>query len=132
MGEIAQRHVAQAAGQSRVLVDQSLGGPARIAHDNDIADGFRRKDPVGDVTEAKTIAGEAEFGDMAASVGQELADPHRAGNHLVPTVRCITFGVRFLASRREAAASADPSSAIRVSSWPEPGQRVRQLEKPVG
>ncbi len=76
VSKLAERSVVQATYQQGVLVDQPIGGALGISRDGDIPDGFRRSDPDAGSREAEAVAGETEFGDMTAAIGQQFADPH--------------------------------------------------------
>ena len=54
--------------------------------------------------ETEAIAGEAEFGDVTASVRKQLRDTHRPRHHFVPTVGDLALGINFLVAGKAAAA----------------------------
>ena len=105
VSKLAERSVVQATYQQGVLVDQPISGALGISRDGDIPDGFRRSDPDAGSREAEAVAGETEFGDMTAAIGQQFADPHRAGEHPVPAIRGIAFGIDRLIPGKAATAS---------------------------
>jgi len=69
MDELAKRPVVQTTHKPRILVYQSIGCTLRVAHDDDRTNRFRRSDPDAGSRQTETIAGKAEFGDMAAAIG---------------------------------------------------------------
>ena len=104
--EIAQRHLAQTARQFRAFVDQPLGGAPREARNDGVTDRLGREQPLGQAVEPETVAGEVEFGDMAASVAHQPTDADRARHDLEPPIGRIALGEDFLVPR-VAAARAD-------------------------
>jgi hypothetical protein len=132
--QIAQRYVAQAARQLRVVVDEPVGGGAREPHHDDVPDRVGRVQPLDGIVETETIAAEAELGDMAAAVRQQLGDANRAGDDLIPTIRTVPLAVDLLVAR-EVAARPDPLQRDERIERARPGDRrsrqPRRIE-PIG
>src|SRR5271169_3341464 len=63
-----ERHVSQRPGNSRVVIDQSLGSRPRIPHHRGILYRFGGKPALRGAIETKHVAAEAELGDMPATI----------------------------------------------------------------
>src|SRR6516225_9133097 len=106
-GEITHHGVAQQARHHRVLINQLLGRSAPKAHDDDVIDRFGRVDALVRVVDAEAVPAKAELGNMTPPIGEQLADPNRSGDHLVPAFRPGAFGV-YLVITPKAEPRADP------------------------
>src|SRR6516162_3819693 len=91
--ELAQHSVAQQPSDGWVLIDQLLGRAAPVAQDDDIVHRFGRIHALARIIDAEAVTGEAELGNMAAAVGEQLADPHCPGNDLVPEISVTALGI---------------------------------------
>src|SRR5215467_5925365 len=92
-GEITHHSVAQQARHHRVLINQLLGRSAPKAHDDDVIDCFGRVDALVRVVDAEAVPAKAELGNMTPPIGEQLADPNRSRDHLVPAFRLVAFGM---------------------------------------
>src|SRR6202008_3393247 len=84
-----------------------LGRSAPKAHDDDVIDRFGRVDALVRVVDAEAGAAKTELGNMTPPVGEQLADPNRSRDHLVPAFRLIAFGINLVITP-EAEPRADP------------------------
>src|SRR6516164_5190953 len=131
-GEITQHGIAQQARHHRVLIDQLLGRRAPKAHDDDVIDRFSRIHPLVRVVDAEAVATKAELDNMTPPIGEQLADPNRSGDHLVPAVRLITFAI-YLTIAPEAEPRADPlerDQRIELAGFRDTEMVVRLLRGP--
>jgi hypothetical protein len=102
--QATQGHIADVSGQFRVFLDQPLRRGAEKPHHGYVTDSFGREQPVTLIVETEAFAGEKELGDMAASVGHQLAD--RPRDDLEPTIGTIALGIDLVVAR-ETTAGAD-------------------------
>src|SRR5215472_5371104 len=106
-GEITHHSVAQQARHHRVLINHLLGRSAPKAHDDDVIDRFGRVDALVRVVDAEAVPAKAELGNMTPPIGEQLADPNRSRDHLVPAFRLVAFGINLVITA-EAEPRADP------------------------
>src|SRR6516162_4413768 len=106
-GEIAHHCLAQQARHDRVLINQLLGGPAPKTHDDDVIDRFGRVDALVRVVDAEAVTAKAELRNMTPPIGEQLTDPNRSRDHLIPAFRLVAFGI-YLVVMPEAEPRADP------------------------
>src|SRR3974390_2359852 len=106
-GEIAHHCLAQQARHDRVLINQLLGGPAPKTHDDDAIHRFVAVDALVLVVDAEAVTAKAELRNMTPPIGEQLTDPNRSRDHLVPAFRLIAFAIYFVITP-EAEPRADP------------------------
>src|SRR5206468_246101 len=131
--EIAQHRIAQMACQCGVLVDRSFGRPALVAHHDNVIHRLGRIRTLAAAVDTKTIAAEAEFGNVASAIGEKLADADRPRDDLVPAIGPIALGIDLVIAR-EAEPSTDALQRyqrVELTRLRDSNAIVPELDKPI-